>query len=281
MSHQLALPLAESSPTAERPETPETPGHQVTPAAQKRVVPRNVGPAERADLQHQLEQIHGAPLQSLTLTDNRVTIFSSSRQRSGGLAMRIHAGFAGAPIEILRDVIVCTTVAGRTARTKALRQESLQRVREFFDSLDLKPNTRRQASLVSCGAIYDLQKIFDRINSRYFSDGIVASVTWGQQRRARRRRRSYSIQLGSYVYEDQRIRLHPILDDRKVPAYVVDAVMHHEMVHAFLGLEGCESAHGPEFRALEREFAQLEQADKWLDCNLRKLIARAERRRSD
>ena len=245
-----------------------------------RRTPRSVSPAERAHLRHRLELLFDSPLERLTLTDNRVTILSSrpSRTRPAALELRIHACFVDAPQSILKDIVVCSTEDSRTSRARVRRGQSLERVREFFDRHGpTEPRRRRLKRPRPKGTVYDLARLFAELNRDYFGDEIEATITWGRARRSRaRRRRSLSIQLGSYDYEDRRIRVHPILDALEVPQNVVAAVVHHEMVHAFLG-SSCKRAHGPAFRALEQRFVGLREADDWLDTHLEKLIVRAER----
>ncbi len=242
-----------------------------------RRTPRGVGREDRARFKRRLERHFEAPLERLTLTDNRVTIFSSKKHPDGRLELRIHAGFVDAPPEVLQDVVVCSTARGRGARRR--HQESLTRVRAFFDALELPPKPRRSRPETAVGRVVDLQPRFDQLNAKYFGGRVDAAISWSVGRRSRRRRRrSTSVLLGSYVYEERRIRIHPILDSETVPDHVLHSVIHHEMVHALLGLEGCDRPHGPEFQALERRFEELARAEAWLDRHLPRLIRAHERR---
>jgi predicted SprT family Zn-dependent metalloprotease len=58
-----------------------------------------------------------------------------------------------------------------------------------------------------------------------------------------------------------------VLDSRQTPQYVIDHVMHHELLHKALGVwvvNGRRMAHTAEFKALEREFEGFQRAQEHL-----------------
>ena len=90
-----------------------------------------------------------------------------------------------------------------------------------------------------------------------------------------RRHRTSSLQLGSYSYEDRLIRIHRVLDDPSVPRYVVEAVVHHELLHADMPPEvrgGKRQFHTPEFRRRERLYRNLGRAERWIGEHLPELL---------
>jgi hypothetical protein len=57
------------------------------------------------------------------------------------------------------------------------------------------------------------------------------------------------------------------LDRRDVPPYVIDQVMHHELLHKKLGtnyINGRTISHTPEFRAEEQRFKHYQEAQAFL-----------------
>jgi predicted SprT family Zn-dependent metalloprotease len=72
------------------------------------------------------------------------------------------------------------------------------------------------------------------------------------------------------------IRIHPMLDDPKVPGFYIDSVIHHEMAHIAIPSEvggtGRMHHHTPKFRALERRYPWFEAAMAWEKANLGGLI---------
>ena len=74
------------------------------------------------------------------------------------------------------------------------------------------------------------------------------------------------------------IRIHPALDAPFVPAYVVESVVHHEMLHAVIpvriGKKGRPIVHGPDFRAMETRFYGYRRAKEWCRGNIERLLQR-------
>jgi predicted metal-dependent hydrolase len=95
-----------------------------------------------------------------------------------------------------------------------------------------------------------------------------------------RKRRRRSIRFGSYVPQEDLIRIHPLLDQPFVPEYFVRYIVFHEMLHAYLGRsEGLSEhalSHSPEFRQMERAYPDYVCAQAWENSrgNLAKLLRR-------
>lgn len=106
------------------------------------------------------------------------------------------------------------------------------------------------------GAVYDLVEIFDRVNARYFTSTVA------RPRLAWSRGLSRSI-FGHYHPVQDKITISLALDNEDVPAFVLDHVMHHEMLHKKLGMErrgGRQHAHTAQFRRQERAFEKFAEA---------------------
>ena len=108
------------------------------------------------------------------------------------------------------------------------------------------------------------------------------AIAWSRPRAGRRRR---TLRLGRADIGAQRITIHPVLDDARVPEYVIASVVFHECCHlAAPPLTAEEAAarrehriHHRRFRALERRFPQLEEADAWIRDNITDLLRSASR----
>jgi len=84
-------------------------------------------------------------------------------------------------------------------------------------------------------------------------------LTWNQSITAHK--------FGHYNYSTDTVMISRTLDHSAVPAFVVDHVMHHELLHKKHGLRwhnGRGHAHTPEFRREERMFPQYAEADEFL-----------------
>ncbi len=131
----------------------------------------------------------------------------------------------------------------------------------------------RRAKINHRGRHFDLGEIFDRINSECFDGRVTAAITWGRRSGGKPRR---SIRLGSYRREENLIRIHSALDAAFVPPYFIEALVHHEMLHALIpvvrGKNGRRVVHGRDFRERERGFAGYEQAKRWRRENMGLLL---------
>jgi hypothetical protein len=233
--------------------------------------------ALRFHLLRQLNRLTGGRLRSLELTDNRRTILSvrAGKMRIGSrapLELRIHHSFTEAPEEVLRAV--ATFVESKRGSDQA--REALVLIREHF-SAHRETARIRKLVLRPVGVALDLREVFAELNERYFEGRLVAGITWGKSAVSSRcgRRRSASLQLGSYSYEDRLIRLHRVLDHPEVPRYVVEAVVYHEMLHADMPPEmhnGKRYFHTPEFRRRERLYRNLTRAERWIGENMPALL---------
>ena len=166
-------------------------------------------------------------------------------------------------------------------------RQALILIREHFSRHKSGAERVRRPVLRSQGAALDLREVVDDLNRRYFEGRLAVEVTWGRATgaagRVCRRGRTASLQLGSYSYEDSLIRIHRLLDDPGVPRYVVEAVVHHELLHADMPPEvrnGRRFFHTPEFRQRERQFRNLGRANAWIQAHLPELLrARREAQR--
>ncbi len=111
-----------------------------------------------------------------------------------------------------------------------------------------------------CGRVHDLERSFQHVNTAYFA---------GQMPRPRLiwSRRITRGKFGHYNYSTDTVMIARTLDHADVPAFVVDHVMHHELLHKKHGLhwrDGRGHAHTAEFRAEERLFERYREADAFL-----------------
>ncbi|MBI4125698.1 MAG: hypothetical protein HY466_07205 [Deltaproteobacteria bacterium] len=124
------------------------------------------------------------------------------------------------------------------------------------------------------GRHYDLKKIRNDLNRRYLGGRITAQITWGPKNS----RRAYEqMQMGSYSTSRNLIIIHPGLDQKFVPRYVVAATVFHEMCHALVPVKekgGRKQIHPLSFRKLEARYPSLDKAKKWEEAHFTKLLRR-------
>ncbi len=260
-------------PARPKPPTGESPALTLAPPA-KQVAPQPSNtPSSREELVSRLRAF--LPISSIVLTNNRTSIISAQHHRDG-FDLRIHRCFANAPDNILAAVATFL----QSPKRSSIRRDALTEIRHFFQQhrpQTSPPQTRRSRVLQPIGATLDLRALRDEINHRYFDNQLSVHITWGRAITRRRRHRScgFSVRLGTYTENDQLVRIHRCLDSGKVPRYVVEAVVYHEMLHAAVPpvvKNGRRQVHTSEFRRRERLFRHHLKAERWIDRNLGRLI---------
>jgi SprT-like family protein len=111
------------------------------------------------------------------------------------------------------------------------------------------------------GRHFDLHKMFDELNARYFSGALQRPhLGWSH--------RSWRRQLGCYDPGPNHILLNRRMDHPAVPRFAVEYVLFHEMLHVKhpTRRSGCSLvSHSPEFRAEEKQFPDFHRARRALD----------------
>ncbi len=118
------------------------------------------------------------------------------------------------------------------------------------------------------GRFYDLEAVFQNCNERNFGGKVPRprSLHWSQ--------RVNHATMGSYNLKEDSVMINRGLDRRDVPAYVLDFIMYHELLHKILGVEssgGRNRAHTPEFRKLEQVHPDYGRAQIFIQKNAKKL----------
>ncbi len=133
---------------------------------------------------------------------------------------------------------------------------------------------QRQLNFQQEGRHFDLQKIFDKLNQRYFRGRVRDyQVKWG--RRRKQRPREYFI-FGTIQEEDRVIRINPALDQSFVPLWFLQYILYHEMLHSVVPDEempgGRRRVHTDEFNRREKQFRNYGRARRWEEANLAKFL---------
>jgi len=209
---------------------------------------------------------HLGPRVVVSLTDNRSTMISMRTRRSVHY-VRLHRGFAAAPLAVL-EAVACYLGGGRlTARRAAL-------IDRFIDGIRPSRRPARADPVVARGRVHDLAAILVKTIQHHLEGSSSARITWSRAPSSRRRRTS--IRLGSYCEELGLIRIHPALDQDFVPEFFVESVVHHELLHEKHGLERTASGrriiHSAAFRAEERAHPEYARARQWERQNIHRLL---------
>lgn len=232
----------------------------------------SLSPIEQENRRVELQSRLGAYLRSgharVVLTDNVYSMVTIKRG-DGVSTFRVHHMFADAPARVVRALAQYADLQSRDAATL---------LRDYIDANDdrvRRHDSPRPITVDVEGRHHNLQEIFDRLNAAYFDGAIRARITWGP--RTKRKRTRDSIKLGSYTVEDELIRIHPVLDASDVPAFFVEWVVYHEMLHEVHDMpivDGRRVYHTAEFRRAEAQFERYAEAVMWERTHLVKLLER-------
>lgn len=223
----------------------------------RRVLERRLRTAMRA---HVVVELH----------DNTHTMLTYQRHR-GAWRLRLHHMFVAAPESVVEALAAYIRSGDPEASAEIDRY--IERNRIFIRRIP-PAELRRRLRIEPVGEHHDLREIFEDLNRRYFRRRINATITYGPSPRVRGPRKS--IKMGSYSADSKVIRIHPALDQPRVPRYFVEWIVFHEMLHhiykARRGTDGRRCVHTPEFLEHERRFYAFDRAQRWEDENLDLLL---------
>jgi predicted metal-dependent hydrolase len=193
-----------------------------------------------------------------------VNINNTIRLREGKLFVRLSDLLEGAPDPVLRaiaHILLAKMYRRPIERGYATRYRRYISGQDISRKAHLVRQVRGRKRIESAqGRTYNLENIFDDLNSRFFY-GLLARprMTWSRDH-ARNR-------LGHYDPAHNAIVVSRVFDQPRVPRYAVDYIVYHEMLHLkhpvkLRGNRRC--VHGPEFQAEEKLFPQLVEAKNFL-----------------
>ena len=189
----------------------------------------------------------------------------TARLNEGRLKVRVSDLFEEAPDEVHRALAYILLAKlyrkkidasiHRTYRAFILRHEIQERAR-----LARTDRGRGIRATHAQGRHFDLELLFERLNAQYFGGTLdKPMVSWSAKR-------SRYI-LGRYDASHHTIFISRIFDSPRIPSYVIEYVLYHEMLHLkhHTRVKDCRLVvHTPEFKQEERRFAEYEGAKQWL-----------------
>lgn len=111
------------------------------------------------------------------------------------------------------------------------------------------------------GRVYHLEKLFQKLNKKYFNNQLLLPVISWSSRRTKRI-------LGHHDPIHNTIIISKTLDNPQVPEFFVEYVLYHEMLHIKHKariINGRCYYHTPEFYQDEKLFSQYQESMAWLD----------------
>ena len=213
-----------------------------------------------AHLRHLLSERTGMRVE-LVLTRNRVTMASVHFITERHVKVRLHEVFASAPDQVFTALVAYL----RTRRKRYWAQVSAYaRTISVGEPQHATPCHTR-------GRVYDLQALSQEVNDIYFGGSLRYRIGWGRRAGHSKGR---SIRYGTCNVATRLIRIHPVLDDAKVPADFVRYILYHEMLHLVVPpiMRGDRRIdHPAAFRRLERLFPDFDRHKQMAKALLREM----------
>jgi predicted metal-dependent hydrolase len=191
-------------------------------------------------------------------------INNTIRLREGRLLVRVSDLLEGAPEHVLKaiaHILLAKMYRKPVDREQAARYRRYVSAQHMSRKAHLVRQMRGRKRIHSAqGRTYDLDTIFEELNTKFFH-GLLArpQMTWSSEP-ARNR-------LGHYDPAHNAIVVSRVFDHPRVPRAVVEYIVYHEMLHLkhpvrMRGSRRC--VHSAEFQAEERLFPRLDEARRFL-----------------
>ncbi|HZC22512.1 MAG TPA: M48 family peptidase [Candidatus Binatia bacterium] len=186
------------------------------------------------------------------------------RLRQGKLLVRLSDLLEGAPDTVLRaiaHILLAKMYRQPVDRAYAARYRRYVGSHELTQKAHLVRQVRgRKRLLSSRGHFYDLEAVFEELNTRFFH-GLMARprLSWSPSKTRRI--------LGHYDPAHNVIIISRIFDHPGMPRYILEYIVYHEMLHLkhpvkLRGSRRC--VHSAEFQAEEKLFPRVAEANAFL-----------------
>lgn len=216
------------------------------------------------------------PRKIIVTANRRVSVSYKLHRRERAFDVRAHWAVVQQEAVLLRAV-------GHVVQEGSFPTDFGTWLSELSDQLPGASGYSTTRALQPIGEHLDLNEILSSV-AHLLPDPLAAGdvvIGWG--RRSPRRKRRRVLRLGSCNVAERQIRIHPVLDDPRIPEYVVAQVVFHELCHyAAPPLSAAQAketrdrrVHHRQFRALESRFPELNEANQWIERHIDRLIAAA------
>jgi hypothetical protein len=189
--------------------------------------------------------------------------FRTLRQAQGSAlnhltTLNISESFIHSSDQVLTAVLQTALKQKNTTASEIIRKFSLsEECSDVLLELDL---IAQIATETAQGNTYNLDHLFSIINHQYFAGNMSKPrLMWSSILSHRK--------LAHYERTRDRIVISKILDHDRIPQYLVEFILYHELLHKHHGIQwlnGKCMVHTPEFKRSERKFSQFQAAEAFL-----------------
>lgn len=174
----------------------------------------------------------------------------------------------------LAFILVAKLFRRRAARIYQETYNACVKTPEIQSHAHESKSKRRKILVPPEGDIYDLNELFNDVNTKFFDGSIKKPVlSWSP-------RKTWRV-LGHHDATQNKIVISRSLDTPETPRFIVEYVMFHEMLHIAhptKHVNGRRYHHTPEFRRDERKFPHYRAAENWIERNVNRLRRAAKRK---
>jgi hypothetical protein len=185
---------------------------------------------------------------------------STVREREGRLRFRLSQRLEGAPDEVLEGVVALLLSKIKRLPLPAQEKQAVRAYQHYLETAPQKgPPGRKHIDPV--GAHRSLLESYLRVSlDMGLSLPKTPTLSWSKTV-ARHR-------FGHWDPEHNAVVISQVLDDAKVPEFVLDYVLYHELLHILhpskMGSGTKRIVHSAAFRRDERKFPHWQEAEKWI-----------------
>jgi hypothetical protein len=195
---------------------------------------------------------------TVRVTFYNITALYRTRIRKNDLDVVFHEGFIHAPEDIIEALVY--TILGDKNPSNKTKFRTFALTKSFALTNQQLKLLHEQDNLSAQGKTYNLIPIFERVNQEFF-DGMFAQphLVWKNVHSKRN--------LASYHPDSNMLIFSRVLDNPKIPEFVIEFVMFHELLHKQIGtkiVNGRGYSHTKRFRYAEQAHPRYEDAEKVL-----------------
>lgn len=180
-----------------------------------------------------------------------------TRQYRNAVLLRVNEGFQKADESVWRAVLGNALSPRNQANDRLVQEFALS---DDFSEALFELESFAAVTTQPRGREHDLDESFARVNAAYFEGQISKpALVWNRTLTASK--------FGHYQPSRDTLMISVSLDDARVPAFVIDFVMYHELLHKKHGVmivNGRRLSHSLVFREDERRFAEYAGAENML-----------------
>ncbi|HIH00666.1 TPA: hypothetical protein HA259_01035 [Thermoplasmata archaeon] len=186
------------------------------------------------------------------------------RVREGVLCIKVSDYLKGVPDGVMESLawhLLCRAHKMQCPSGASRPYRDHIRTRQFWEPRRrLYLSRGKNISFRPAGTSRDLEEVFSYVNSFYFGGRLERpDLAW--------LRESPKTRMGLYHPPLRILAVNRVLDSDRVPRYVLEFVMYHELLHdtvEYIDGPSRRTVHTKEFRLREREFTRYDEAQKWL-----------------